>query len=74
MLADADVDRDRLARAAADEFVASTDIADLLVRSGVPFRESHGIVAGVHNGSPEETRKRIAKGYPVVPISPDPRP
>ena len=32
--------------AAADEFLAATDIADLLVRRGVPFRESHGIVGG----------------------------
>ena len=33
-------------RAAADELIAATDIADLLVRRGVPFRQSHGIVAG----------------------------
>jgi argininosuccinate lyase len=37
-------DRERLAAAAADEFLAATDLADLLVRRGVPFRESHGIV------------------------------
>jgi len=37
--------RERLAAAADDEFVAATDVADLLVRRGVPFRESHGIVA-----------------------------
>jgi argininosuccinate lyase len=39
--------RERLAAAAADELIAATDIADLLVRRGVPFRESHGIVAGI---------------------------
>ncbi len=39
--------RDRLAAAAADEFLAATDVADLLVRRGVPFREAHGIVAGL---------------------------
>ena len=39
-------DRERLAAAAADELIAATDIADLLVRRGVPFRQSHGIVAG----------------------------
>jgi argininosuccinate lyase len=39
--------RERLAAAAADEFPAATDIADLLVRRGVPFREAHGIVAGL---------------------------
>ncbi|HET6865493.1 MAG TPA: hypothetical protein VFH80_06200 [Solirubrobacteraceae bacterium] len=27
--------------------LAATDVADLLVRRGVPFREAHGIVAGV---------------------------
>jgi len=40
-------DRDRMAAAAADEFPAATDVADLLVRRGVPFRESHGVVAGL---------------------------
>ena len=39
--------RERLAQAAADEFLAATDIADLLVRRGVPFREAHGVVAGL---------------------------
>jgi argininosuccinate lyase len=39
--------RDRLAGAAADEFLAATDVADLLVRRGMPFREAHGVVAGL---------------------------
>ncbi len=39
--------RDRMAAAAADELLAATDVADLLVRRGVPFREAHGIVAGL---------------------------
>ncbi len=39
--------RERMREAAADELVAATDLADLLVRLGVPFRESHGIVAGL---------------------------
>ena len=39
--------RDRMAAAAADQFLAATDVADLLVRRGVPFREAHGIVGGV---------------------------
>jgi argininosuccinate lyase len=47
MLRTLSFDRDRLAAAAADEFLAATDIADLLVRRGVPFRESHGMVAGL---------------------------
>src|SRR4051794_13273832 len=47
MLAGISFRRERLAAAAADELIAATDIADLLVRRGVPFRESHGIVAGI---------------------------
>jgi argininosuccinate lyase len=39
--------RARLAEAASDEMIAATDVADLLVRRGVPFRQSHGIVAGI---------------------------
>jgi argininosuccinate lyase len=39
--------RERLAGAASDEMIAATDVADLLVRRGVPFRQSHGIVAGL---------------------------
>jgi argininosuccinate lyase len=40
-------DRERLAAAAGDELLAATDVADLLVRRGVPFREAHGVVAGL---------------------------
>jgi argininosuccinate lyase len=39
--------RERLERAAGDELLAATDIADLLVRRGMPFREAHGVVAGL---------------------------
>jgi argininosuccinate lyase len=47
MLATITFKRDRLASAASDEFLAATDIADLLVRRGMPFREAHGVVAGL---------------------------
>jgi argininosuccinate lyase len=40
-------DRERLAAAAGDEMVAATDVADLLVRKGMPFREAHGVVGGL---------------------------
>ena len=33
--------------AASDELIAATDVADLLVRLGMPFREAHGVVAGL---------------------------
>jgi argininosuccinate lyase len=47
MMGSISFDRERLAAAAQDEFLAATDIADLLVRRGVPFREAHGVVAGL---------------------------
>ena len=40
-------DRERMAAAASDELIAATDVADLLVRHGVPFRKAHGIVANL---------------------------
>jgi argininosuccinate lyase len=54
--------RERLAAAAADEFLAATDIADLLVRRGVPFREAHGVVAGL-------VRRAISEGKPLSQLS-----
>jgi argininosuccinate lyase len=56
-------DRDRLATAASDEFPAATDIADLLVRRGVPFREAHGIVAGL-------VRRALEQGRPLSALTP----
>jgi argininosuccinate lyase len=47
MLGGLSFDRKRLADAAADEMVAATDVADLLVRKGMPFREAHGVVGGL---------------------------
>jgi argininosuccinate lyase len=47
LLAGIRFDRDRLAAAAADEFLAATDVADLLVRKGMPFREAHSVVGGL---------------------------
>jgi argininosuccinate lyase len=47
MLGGITFDRTRLAAASADEMIAATDVADLLVRRGVPFRQAHGVVAGL---------------------------
>ena len=47
MLDGAVFDRERMAAAASDDLIAATDLADLLVKRGVPFRECHGIVAGL---------------------------
>ncbi|HEV2980392.1 MAG TPA: argininosuccinate lyase [Solirubrobacteraceae bacterium] len=47
MVSGARFDRERLREAAADELIAATDVADLLVRLGMPFREAHGVVASL---------------------------
>jgi argininosuccinate lyase len=59
--------REALSEAASDELIAATDVADLLVRRGVPFRQSHGIVAGLvrtavdsGRGLSELTREELA--------------
>jgi argininosuccinate lyase len=44
MLAGIAFDRERMEEASGDEMLAATEVADLLVRRGVPFREAHGIV------------------------------
>src|SRR4030088_795968 len=47
MVARVGFDRERRREAASDELIAATDVADLLVRLGTPFREAHGVVAGL---------------------------
>jgi argininosuccinate lyase len=47
MLATITFRRERLAAASEDEFLAATDVADLLVKRGLPFRQAHGVVAGL---------------------------
>jgi argininosuccinate lyase len=37
--------RERMREAASDEMIAATDVADLLVGLGMPFRAAHGVVA-----------------------------
>ena len=63
MLAGISFDRERLAAASADEMLAATEIADLLVRRGVPFREAHGIVGGVVRAA-VEGGKRLSELTP----------
>jgi argininosuccinate lyase len=73
MLEGISFDRERLAEAATDELLAATDVADLLVRKGVPFRESHGIVAGLVRRVLEEgkslselRREELAEHHPAL--------
>jgi argininosuccinate lyase len=49
--------RERLAEAASDELIAATDVADLLVRRGLPFREAHGVVAGLVRTAGDEDKR-----------------
>jgi argininosuccinate lyase len=62
MLRTADFRRDRMAAAASDELIAATDLADLLVKRGVPFRECHGIIAGL-------VRRSVGEGRPLAEIA-----
>jgi argininosuccinate lyase len=56
MLETVEFNRERLSRAASDEMIAAVDVADLLVRGGIPFREAHGIVAGLVREALEQGR------------------
>jgi argininosuccinate lyase len=49
--------RDRMAEASSDQMLAAVDIADLLVRKGVPFREAHGIVGSLVRFSVENDKQ-----------------
>lgn len=44
MLATMTVNRDAMRRAADDGFITATDLADYLVRKGMPFRQAHDVV------------------------------
>ena len=64
MLGGLSFSRERLAGAAADEMIAAVDVADMLVRRGVPFRQSHGIVAGL-------VREAVASGRTLSQLTPE---
>ncbi|MEA2298921.1 MAG: argininosuccinate lyase [Solirubrobacteraceae bacterium] len=56
MLTGLSFDRGRLAAAASDEMIAAVDVADLLVRRGMPFRRAHGIVGGLVRAAEDSGR------------------
>ena len=64
MLSGMSFDRERMADAASDEMIAAVDVADMLVRRGVPFRQSHGIVAGL-------VREAVSSGRTLSQLSRD---
>jgi argininosuccinate lyase len=53
LLATAVFDVDRMQRAADTPYAAATDLAELLVRRGMPFRDAHAAVAGLVRDSLE---------------------
>jgi argininosuccinate lyase len=64
MLAGVAFDRERMEAASGDEMLAATEVADLLVRRGVPFREAHGIVGGL-------VRDAVERGVALSELSPE---
>jgi len=56
MVAGARFSRERMRAAAADELIGATDVADLLVAHGMPFREAHGVVAGLVRAALQDGR------------------
>jgi argininosuccinate lyase len=64
MVAGVSFERERMRAAAADELIAATDVADLLVRLGTPFREAHGVVAGL-------VRTALEGGRALSELTPD---
>jgi argininosuccinate lyase len=66
MVAGARFRRERMAAAAADELIAATDLADLLVRRGTPFREAHGVVAGLVREAVESGRSLAEVAVPAL--------
>ncbi len=47
MVSGAVFDAERMAEASGDEMIAATDIADMLVRRGMAFREAHAVVGAL---------------------------
>jgi argininosuccinate lyase len=64
MLTGIGFNRERLEEASGDEMLAATEIADLLVRKGVPFREAHGIVGGL-------VRDAVERGKHLSELTPE---
>ena len=68
LVAGLEVDRDRLAAAVSDTLLLATDVAEDLVRGGVPFREAHEQVAeSVRKGSfrPMGTARESVESRPA---------
>ena len=64
MLDGIEFDRARMEDASGDEMLAATEVADLLVRKGVPFREAHGVVGGL-------VREAVERGAKLSDFTPE---
>jgi argininosuccinate lyase len=64
MLSSIEFRRERMATAASDELIAATDVADLLVTRGMPFRQAHGVVAGL-------VRSALGQGKSLSELTPE---
>src|ERR1700746_3566611 len=62
MIASVKFDHERLRAAAPDELIGATDLADMLVRLGMPFREAHGVIAGIVRAALDGGRPLSAMG------------
>jgi argininosuccinate lyase len=62
LLTGLEFNRERMSAAAADEFLAATDVADFLVRRGMPFREAHDVVGSL-------VREALASGRSLSELS-----
>jgi hypothetical protein len=63
-----DVDRERMRAAASEGYATATDLADYLVRKGVPFRDAHEARArrAPRRGEGCGSRRAAASGAPLV--------
>src|SRR5204863_303660 len=66
MIAGGRFHREAMAAAASDELIAATDLADLLVKRGTPFREAHGVVAGLVREAVESGRTLADGAVPAL--------
>jgi argininosuccinate lyase len=64
MLSGIEFKRDAMATAAADSFTGATDLADLLVRRGMPFREAHGVIGSL-------VRSALDSGRTLAQLTPE---
>jgi argininosuccinate lyase len=75
LLESAEVDRERLARRAAADFITVTELADTLVRRvGLSFRQAHALVSGAvksagEDDSPRAIATALMTNTPSLPLS-----